>query len=123
MTTLLILVLIVLIALLGHVIRLSHDVRAIREELLPDIRAVLLRTASLRSQSVRPMRLRHGDPFPNPHGFLSQAVAGCFLVWEWREEKWEPCELPGDMEPGPPPPFPGAFPGDVAKTWVVPVQQ
>lgn len=43
---------------------------------------------------------------------------GCFLVWEWRDGRW--CLMPGQppTSAAAPPESPGAYDGDLAKTWV-----
>ena len=118
MATLTTLILLVLIVLLGCIIRLLVDVRALRSELLPDIRSVLLQIST--SLGRRPTAWAADDHHQGlPHGADGKFRGGCFLIWEWQDESWKPIDLPAGVSPGPPPPYTGAFPGDISKTWVV----
>ncbi len=53
-----------------------------------------------------------------PHTFRAQPY-GFFAVWEWRDCRWRMISdnLPDGVEPGAPPAYPGAFDGEIVKTW------
>ena len=104
------------VVLLVIMVRIALDLRVIRNQLLPDIRASLLRGSYGRELLNEPVRMaRHGN-IPVPHSV--PAGQGSFLFWEWVEGQWN-CrsEHVADLRVLPPS-HPGAFEGDITKTWV-----
>ncbi len=106
-----ILILLAVLAMLVAVLIIAFDVRHIRNELLPDIRATLIRSEQSHSAHFHVTSL-HG------HGWGHISTLGFFVYWEWRAGRWQCPNLPSGGEPQLPPNYPGAFEGDRAKTWV-----
>lgn len=75
----------------------------------------LLRTIEQKvSGSMRPL-LGHSI-----HGFSSKFTSEFFVCWRWVDGAWQhqPSTLPKGAQAGLPPAYPGAFHGQVVKTWV-----
>ena len=105
------LILFVVILILVFLVRLADNLKEISNELLPDIRSAILDLPR------QPSRHRRGPDDTHSHGIL-QTKAGCLIVWEWTDGEWQVHTVPEGIVPGLPPNFPGAFNGDIAKTWV-----
>jgi hypothetical protein len=94
---------------------LAFEISAIRKKLLPDILHVL-RSTSQYGGVYRSWRVdHHHDDIP--HDVRAHRI-GSFVIWEWRDGDWQPRDVPEGVKPDFPPAFPGAFKGDIAKTWV-----
>ena len=114
MTSIAMLSLLVLGLILAVLWQLAGDVRRLLTETFPEIRATLLKLSSPQE--------RWGWP-PNagfhPGGaHVRPPQLGCFVVWVWKTGEWHPQAVPYGIRPGAPPPYTGAFSGEVAKTWV-----
>lgn len=115
MTILPILVAVGVFAILAVVLRIAGDLRAIRSELIPDLQAAMQRQAGSSSGLAAPhMSMPHSG-----HAFHGMP-AGSFAVWEWRDGGWVLAskDLPEGTDPGPPPAYPGAYAGELVKTWI-----
>jgi hypothetical protein len=114
MTPLLVVIALGVLAILAAVVRLSIDLHSLRAELLPDILAALQRQPWSHGQLWGdPDRFSHlGHHFP-------KWELECFAAWVWRDGGWRLIsdKLPAGVDPGPPPAHPGAFSGEVVKTW------
>jgi hypothetical protein len=105
------LVLVLVLLIFAGVLRLAFDVRAIRSELLPDLRKSLLEGFWVQEPVAR---LGHICHIPHHLG------ADFFVIWKWSGGDWQvrPGTVPPGADPGLPPQYPGAFEGDLVKTWV-----
>ena len=67
----------------------------------------------------RLVKQSHGDVHIKHHG--NHREENCAL-WEWRDARWVLISqtLSAEVDPGPPPPYPGAENGERAKTWIRP---
>jgi hypothetical protein len=94
-------------------ISVAIDVWAIRRELLPDIRKILLTVQRLPHTPRVPGSLLHR------HHSLHSGE-GFFVIWEWSLGEWTPITelIPPGISPGLPPSYPGSFSGEKVKTWV-----
>ena len=61
----------------------------------------------------------HGDLMMSHHGNLRRES---YALWEWQDAQWVLIShtLTPGLDPGPPPPYPGASNGERAKTWIRP---
>lgn len=110
MTILLSVVMVLVGLLLLQMVLIGADLRAVRYKLLPQIRDALLQGGPI----ICLPGLGHPDTHTN--GEPPQPV-GCFVLWEWRGGKWRCRAVPEGVDPGLSPSYPGAFEGDLAKTW------
>jgi hypothetical protein len=109
--------LVVSMLLLGVLWRLSQDIRAIREGALTKIYQALVQQQFAEGRfSFWDQRDNHEDP--TSHEYLGTSRHGCFVVWVWRNGEWKTRTTPAGIPATSPPPYPGAFSGDLAKTWV-----
>ena len=110
MTVLVAIGLLVSVLILIFLVRIAVDIRAIREELLPQIRTELIHRNKAGGTLFRGIMSEHLHFNVQPEG--------CFLVWVWRSGNWSLLnEIPEGVERTLPPNYPGAFDGDCSKTW------
>lgn len=115
MTLIGLLSLLVLGLILAVLWQLAGDVRRLLTEALPEIRATLQKISSPQERWGWPT----GRTSFHPGGaHLVMPPLGCFVVWVWNHGEWHPQAVPYGIRPGTPPPYTGAFSGEVAKTWV-----
>jgi len=98
-------------------VRIAGDVRRLRDQSLPDLQNAIsrgLNSSGSRQLLVYPTEGVHEEP---PHG-PRVARTGYFLIWEWQLGEWVPRDVQLGVRLGLPPAYPGAFEGDIAKTWV-----
>ena len=115
MTILLLAVLVLVFLLLVQLAYIGADLRAIRNQHLPDLRDAILKRGSIGGICVPYAVEPHCTP-GDGHG-QSKPSLGCFVIWEWRNGKWYCRTAPEGIEASLPPGYPGAFEGDLAKTW------
>jgi hypothetical protein len=106
--------LILVASILYQLVKIARDVRALRYQVAPELREALLQRSWAMSVVTNP--LRHGDPGTGPHHQRIPAV-GCFVLWEWRAGRWHCSSEGGEPADALKPGYPGAFEGDLAKTW------
>jgi hypothetical protein len=109
--------LIVSVLVLGVLWRLNQDIRNIRDGVLTKIYQALTQQQLAEGRiSFWDGRSRHeGDPTHEHDGVTRR---GCFVVWVWRNGEWKTRTSAKGVPAVSPPPYPGAFSGDLAKTWV-----
>jgi hypothetical protein len=97
-----------MVAILLVALRMAIDLRAIRDERLPDIYAALMSE----STSYRP------GTYHLPH--MPPDGLDCFAVWEWLDDVWRLVthNLPPGADLGPPPSYRGAHKGETIKAWI-----
>lgn len=112
MTIAIVLVLLAVITMLVIVWRLGADVHAIRTEVLPDIRALLVGSRNQTHPRWRSTSFLHAHFMDGGCGF--------FVVWTWRGDQWclDPHTVPKGEDAGLPPAYSGAFAEDSVKIWV-----
>jgi hypothetical protein len=119
MSVVVLLILLLTAVILFYVKRLADDVRAILEELPDRIdRRLAGVEKALRQGTFSEGLFRSGWGPTGHHESLPQQF-GCFVVWEWQDGDWQAQGLPAGSEGCLPPNYPGAFPGDLAKTWML----
>lgn len=106
--------LLVLGLILAVLWQLAGDVRKLLTETLPELRTTLQKLSSPQDRWSWPPNAGFHDPNPHP----GIPPIGCFVVWVWKHGEWHPQAVPFGIRPGAPPPYTGAFSGEVAKTWV-----
>jgi hypothetical protein len=106
MMTTQILIILLLLAILAVVTRLTIDLRAIRFGLLIE-------------PPGRPPYFPFDPHIPMVHSHLYPAP-DCFAVWIWRGGQWALIleDLPPGVNPGPAPAWPGSYEGDRVRTWI-----
>ena len=102
------------VAIVAGVGFLAFQIFAIRNDLLPKILAELQRSSKYQGM-YRSWRV---DDHPDDHDTRAHRTVGTFVIWEWRGGDWKPRDVPKGVKADVPPAFPGAFDGDMAKTWV-----
>jgi hypothetical protein len=96
--------------------RLSLDMRGIRDGVLADIYRALVQPQLGEGRfGFWADRRRHEG---SGHEKTGVSGHGCFVIWVWRDGEWKTRGLPNGIQTALPPPYPGAFSGDLAKTWV-----
>lgn len=113
------LILLVTAAMLYFLVQVATDIRMIRDDLARDLGAKLADIKeALHRQSFAEGMLRWGWGVQSHHQH-APAGLGCFIVWEWRDGDWQHKGLPQGVQECWPPNYPGAFPGDIARTWAI----
>lgn len=108
-----ILLLIVAIGILKFVKDIADDIRALRNDDMPRLLSSMLRQTGYQRFGTM-LVARHAGA----EHFLVQSKAGCAVIWIWRDGRWEIAEAPAGVDPGLEPDYPGAYDGDMAKSWV-----
>jgi hypothetical protein len=114
MTMLLPVIAVFVALLLVQLVLIGADIRALRYKLLPELLDALSQRGAISSGWSPVVNSVHGEP--PAHGEAAKSV-GRFIVWEWRGGKWQCGALTETLDPGLTPGYPGAFEGDLAKTW------
>jgi hypothetical protein len=97
--------------------RLSADLQGIRDGVLTDIYRALVQQQFAEGRfDIWEKRSKHDGL--DDHQKMGAPRHGCFVVWVWRDGEWKTRGLPGGVDRVAPPSYPGAFSGDLAKTWV-----
>lgn len=113
------LILLVTVAILFLLWQLAADVRAIRHELPRELGGKLAGIeAAVRHQGFSEGLFRVGWGITSHHQHAPPGV-GCFIIWEWRDGDWQAQGLREGVKECLPPNYPGAFPGDIARTWAI----
>jgi hypothetical protein len=115
MTLIALLIVLLLVLILIVLWQLAGDMRSIVRDILPDIRAIMLKRPPPQGGVAWPHR---HDGTCLPHGGDGIPI-GSFVIWIWRHGEWHLQPVPFGIRPGLPPAYPGAFNGDVAKTWAI----
>jgi hypothetical protein len=97
--------------------RLSLDLQGIRDGVLADIYRALVQQQFAEGRFAFWDEARRGHE-GEEHESAGAPRHGCFVVWVWRDGEWKTRALPQGVQSALPPPYPGAFSGDLAKTWV-----
>jgi hypothetical protein len=101
-----------------YLMQLAADVRAIREDSLRDVGKKLAAIeATLHQKTFVEGVFEWRREGTTGHHHSTPHKLGCFVVWEWRDGDWQPHGLAKGAEGCLPPNYPGAFPGDIARTW------
>lgn len=114
-----ILILLVAAAILHFLVQIAADIRAIRDELPKDVDRKLsdiMNSLDQRALAEGVLSWSRGVMSHHQHG---PAGFGCFIIWEWCDGDWQHRGLPKGVKECLPPNYPGAFPGDIARTWAV----
>jgi hypothetical protein len=115
MTLIASLILIVTVAILVVLWQLAADIRKILTQSVPDILAA---TRAQRCSQRPPLGSGIPNDHQHPHQGLGHPPIGLFVIWIWRHGQWSCQGVPHEVHSGLPPAYPGAFEGDLAKTWV-----
>ena len=115
MNVLMLALLLLVFVLLVQLAFIGADLRAIRRY-LPELCNAILRRGAIGGICFPYVGEPHDDGCIPDH-LVSKPGLGCFIVWEWRGGRWVCRAVPEGVAPSLPPGYPGAFDGDLAKTW------
>ena len=108
-----ILLLIVAIGILKFVKDIADDIRAMRNDDMPRLLSRMLRQTGYQGFGTMFVASHSGSG----HRLL-HTRAGSAVIWVWRDGRWNIAEAPEGVDPGLEPDYPGAYDGDMAKSWI-----